>query len=80
MRTTVTLDVDVAQRIEDEMRCTGRGFKETVNDALRRALAPAPASSPPPLRQHGRSLGTMPGLDYNKVSELIEEIEGPWHR
>lgn len=80
MRTTITLDPDVAHRVREEMRASGQSFKETVNAALRRALAPSPAAAPPPRRLRGRSLGQYPGLNYDKISELIEEAEGPWHR
>lgn len=40
-RTTITLDEDVAQLVEDEMTATGQKFKDVVNDALRRQLAPS---------------------------------------
>ena len=39
MRTTLTLDPDVAARINKEAAKGERTFKEIVNDALRRGLA-----------------------------------------
>ena len=39
MRTTLTLDDDVAAKLKAEARRAGRSFREIVNDALRRGLA-----------------------------------------
>lgn len=39
MRTTITLDPDVAALIQQVMREWGMTFKEAVNEALRRGLA-----------------------------------------
>ena len=39
MRKTVTLDDDLNQLIREEMRMSGRTFKQVVNDALRRGFA-----------------------------------------
>ena len=35
MRTTLTLEEDVAAKLKAETRRTGRSFKETVNEILR---------------------------------------------
>ena len=40
MRTTLTLDPDVAALVRKAMR-SGRSFKEVVNDAIRRGLMPS---------------------------------------
>ena len=39
MRTTLTLDPDVARLIEEEVHRQRRPFKQIINDALRRGLA-----------------------------------------
>jgi hypothetical protein len=36
VRTTLTLDEDVAAKLRAEARKTGRSFRDTVNDARRR--------------------------------------------
>ena len=41
MRKTITLDDDVNQLLREEMRRSGRSFKETVNEALRRGFQAA---------------------------------------
>ena len=38
MRTTLTLDADVAKHLEREIRRTGKSLKVTVNEGLRRGL------------------------------------------
>jgi len=77
MRTTLTLDDDVAGKLKAEVRRSGRSFKELVNDLLRRAInAPQPKASKP-FRVRARALGLRPGYSYDNVWELIEQIEGP---
>ena len=39
MRTTLTLDEDIAERLQAESQRTGRSFKEVVNEHLRTSLA-----------------------------------------
>lgn len=41
MRTTITLDPDVALLVEREMAARNAHFKQVVNDALRRQLGAA---------------------------------------
>ncbi|PYS27035.1 MAG: hypothetical protein DMF75_21135 [Acidobacteria bacterium] len=40
MRTTLTLDDDVAAKLDADARRSGRSFKETVNHYLRLGLRP----------------------------------------
>ncbi len=80
MRTTLTLDDDVAAKLRAEARKSGEPFKQIVNRVLRTGLnARAQAASLPPFKIKARSLGN-PGFNYDKVWELIEEFEGPYHR
>jgi plasmid stability protein len=82
VRTTLTLDHDVAAKLKAEARRSGRSFKETVNAVLRRALTPAPqVSSDRRFRVRARDLGRLrPGLSLDNVAELLEEAEGPLRR
>jgi hypothetical protein len=81
MRTTITLDRDVADKLRSEMRRTGASFKETLNAVLRRGLLP-PKQKPSqePFKVKSRDMGLRPGLSYDKVWDLIEFSEGPFHR
>ena len=81
MRTTLTLDDDVAARLQAEARRTGRPFKTIVNDRLRLALAhPAEMQKRSPFRIVPRAMGgPVAGASYDNVGMLIEEIEGARH-
>lgn len=71
MRTTVTLDDDVAALIENERARTGESFRAAVNRLLRRgARAGPPAASPPLPRLPGR-----PILDVSDVSALLAALD-----
>lgn len=53
MRTTVTIDADTAALLQEEVARTGLSFKQVLNQAVRRALAPrARAAKLEPLFQH----------------------------
>lgn len=76
MRTTLTLDRDVAERLEKEMRRTGRGLKATINDALRRGLRMGGKPPRPPrfeVRPH--AFGVKPGIDLDRMNQLVDELE-----
>ncbi|HSV66995.1 MAG TPA: hypothetical protein VLJ59_13925 [Mycobacteriales bacterium] len=80
-RTTITLEDDVIRRVREEMRHTGRSFKETVNTMLRRGLD-RPAAEPPRERYRVEpvNLGMRPGQQLDCVWQLLEETEGPDYR
>ena len=81
MRTTLTLDDDVARLIEEEVRRSGDSFKGTVNSLLRRGLTAR--RYPQPRKRFvvtPISMNTGLGTRYEKVEDLIEAMEGPTHR
>lgn len=82
MRTTLTLDEDVAAKLKSEVRRSGRSFRDVVNDTLRRGLAGRrPSTEQQPFKVAARDLGELrPGLSLDKISELVEQVEGPLHR
>jgi hypothetical protein len=80
VRTTLTLDDDVRAKIEAEMRKTGRCFKQTVNEALRMGLTRQPARPAKPFEIYARDLHPRPGLDFDNIEELLDQIEGPMRR
>jgi hypothetical protein len=76
MRTTLTLDPDVAREIKRQMSRTGKGIKATVNDALRQALIPAArrdAVARFVVEPH--RFGVRPGIDLDRVNQLVDELE-----
>jgi len=82
VRTTLTLDDDVAAKLKSKSRRTGRAFKDVVNEALRHGLLVAELrGARAPFRVTARDLGGMkPGLNPDNVGELLEQVEGPLHR
>lgn len=82
MRTTITLDDDVAARLKSLARRSGLAFRQVVNDTLRRGLArTSPSSARAPFTVSARDLGRLrPGISLDNVAELIEQVEGPVHR
>ncbi len=71
MRTTVTLDEDVAALIESERARTGESFRVALNRLLRRGARAGP--SPPP-----QALPKLPGhplLDVSDVSALLATLD-----
>ena len=77
----MTLDVDVAGQLREEMRRTRRSFKETVNAVLRLGLDAARRPKPvKPFVVRARPLSARPGVDYDKIADLLEQAEGPLHR
>ena len=73
MRTTLTLDDDLAARLETLSQRRGGPFEQVVNEAIRKGLAPA----------GGRALdlpafdcgGPLPGIDLDKALALDALLE-----
>ena len=80
MRTTLSLDDDVAKLLRRELRRSGTSLKAAVNHFLRLGLMASGKREPKPFVVHPRPLGLPPGLSYDNVEELIEALEGPAHR
>ncbi len=80
-RTTITLDDDVAEKLQTEMRRRrSTNFKETVNDVLRRGLlARRELGATPHFKVRARRLGNKLGLDYDNGGGLLELLEGSSH-
>lgn len=77
MRSTITLDEDVASLLKQEMRKSGRSFKEVVNDRLRLGFTAEKQPARKPFKVTPINLG-LP--HYDKVEELLEHLEGPDYR
>ena len=82
MRTTLTIDDDIAALLEKENRRSGEPIKQTVNRVLRLGLIHA-ANPPKPKRFvvkpiHGMKLPRE--WTSGSVQELIDMVEGPGAR
>ncbi|HVZ75118.1 MAG TPA: antitoxin [Polyangia bacterium] len=76
MRTTLTLDADVERLLEEEVHRVRRPFKQVVNDAIRRGLAPRLADTPSkPYRVKAHKSRLAPGIDSSALNRLVDELE-----
>ena len=82
MRTTLTLDEDVAAKLRAAMRRNGKSLKATVNEILRLGLdAQRERPGRKRFRVKARDLGRLkPGLSLDSVGDLLEQLEGPGSR
>ncbi len=82
MRTTLTLDDDVAARLKAAVKTQRRPFKVVVNDALRSGLDamhhPTPARRR--FRTAGFNLGPSLVGSLDNVEEVLARVEGEAHR
>jgi hypothetical protein len=76
----LTLDDDVAARLKAEARRTGKSFRETVNECVRRGLLHRPKPGAKPFKVRARDLGLRPGLSLDNIGDLLEHLEGPGQR
>jgi len=77
VRTTLTLDEDVANLLRKEARKSGEPFKQVVNRFLRLGLT----ATKQPLRKPFVVKPFKLGLPhFEKVEDLLEQLEGPDHR
>lgn len=73
VRTTVTLDPDVAAALQRAARERGMSFKAVLNDAVRRGLSGGVAQRP--YRTPSRHMGLRPGLDIDRALALAAADE-----
>lgn len=81
MRTTITLDDDVAAKLEAERARRGATFKEIVNATLRRGLeAPPPEELATPFQIEARPMGLRAGVQLDDIAGLLDTLDGPTRR
>ena len=82
MRTTLTLDDDVAARLKAAVKRQRRPFRAVVNDALRAGLAGLDQRAAPrtPHRTTGFDLGHSLVGSLDNVEDVLLRVEGEDHR
>lgn len=77
MRTTLTIDDDLAGILQKRAGQEGQSFKEVVNRVLRAGIATTGEAPVPRQRVQvvGRPLGLKSGYDPDKLNQLTDEIE-----
>jgi len=81
MRTTVTIDDDIALQLEQRRADRGQSFKEVVNDTLRAGLeAAADRGRATRSEEHPTPLKTLSlgqaYLNFDNVAEVLATLEG----
>jgi hypothetical protein len=74
VRTTVTLDPDVAAKLQQVARERGVSFKAALNDAVRGGLSQSPRAGRP-YRLPTRPMGVRAGVDLDRSLRLAGELE-----
>lgn len=75
-RTTLTLDPDVVQRLEDEVHRQRKPFRQVVNEAIRRGLSgSARTKKLPPFKVKTFKSKLVPGIDLTHINRLLDEWE-----
>jgi hypothetical protein len=76
VRTTLTLDEDVAALLEKENRRANEPMKQTVNRLLRTGLAHA-TPKPKPFKVEPLDFKIPPEWTSGSVQELLDILDGP---
>ena len=76
MRTTLTLDPDVAADLKRRARKTGKPFRQVVNDAVRAGLLAQDTPAPRPYRLSPVSMGgPLPGINLDKALQIAATLD-----
>ena len=75
MRTTLTLDDDLAEALKERAKLLDVPFKQVVNDTLRRGLAPKAPEERPVFRVRPHHGGFRPGIGPLKLNQLNDQLE-----
>jgi hypothetical protein len=76
----LSLDDDVSDLLNREVRRSGISFKEAVNHFLRVGLMTSKRQTRKAFVVTPRRLGLPSGLSYDNIEELLEAVEGASHK
>ncbi len=74
MRTTVTLDADVAAKVKTLAHRKGISFKQALNQAIRDGLRSRRAPASPP-NAYTQAMDLRPGINLDKALQLASAFE-----
>lgn len=75
MRTTLTLEPDVAQQIRQRLAQKKTTLKQVVNEALRVGLSSTEKRRKVRFKVEPHSFQFKPGIDTNKLNQLVDDLE-----
>ena len=77
MRTTLTLDDDLARKLHALAEQRRLPFKQVVNLALRRGLGAGRGRAPEPFIVDSFASAFRPGIDPGRLNQLADELDLP---
>jgi hypothetical protein len=80
VRTTLTIDDDIAALLKKEVRKSGQPFKQIVNRFLRLGLTAPKQPLRKPFKVKPWNLHPPAGLSFDNVHELLDALDGPERR
>ena len=81
MRTTLTIDEDIAVQIREIRRRRGHSLEQVINRLLREGLRSSRRTpDAKPFRTNPRRLSLRPGFDAVGFNQLVDELEAGEHR
>ena len=81
MRTTLTIEEELAAQIEELRRSEGLSLKRVINSLLREGLRSRQRRTRAKrYRTPTRKLGLRPGFDPAKLNQLVDELEAEGHQ
>ena len=76
MRTTVTLEPDLAKKVKDLAHRRGVSFKQALNEVIRLGLAaPAQRTGRKRFEFEPHASGFVPGIDPNRLNQLNDQLQ-----
>lgn len=75
MRTTLTIDDDLACELKETAHRERRPFRSVVNDALRRGLGKGSTAPDERFEVEPLRLGFAPGVDSRRLNQLVDDLE-----
>ena len=75
MRTTLTLDDDLAGILRRRSRNLGKSFKEIINITLRKGLSSDLKQTSHSVKVRPHDFGASPGIDLDRLNQLVDELE-----
>jgi hypothetical protein len=75
MRTTLTLEPDVALKLKKRMAEKKLTLKDAINQALRVGLETPETKRKAPFKVEPYPFKFKPGIDQNKLNQLLDELD-----
>ena len=75
MRTTLTIEPDVAERLNQELANGDATLKQVVNERLRLGFGLKRSKGKRPYKVKAHHSAYRPGVDRKKLNQLVDELE-----